>query len=393
MPRKSVIYLDHAATTPVAPFVLRAMQPYWKKVFGNASSLHTLGQKSSEAIAACRKSIARDIGCLSDEIIFTSGGTESINLALKGYIAAKKPGRQHIITTSIEHMAVRETLKQIRGWGHTVTFVSCDKNGLVDTRKIVMAIKPETTLISLIWVQNEIGTIQPVAEIGRAMMGINRERGKKKLPIIALHVDACQAPAFLEVHVARLHADLLSLDASKMYGPKGAGLLYVHRGIALAPLLHGGGQEKNMRSGTEPTALIVGLAAALRYVSQHRHREVRQVSGLRDYLMDRLQREIPDCRVSGDRIERIANNVHVSIANVEGESLVFHLDRAGIAASTGSACSTAQAGPSHVIAALRLPKKYRAGTLRFTMGYAITKAQIDYTIKQLKRVVKKLRSQ
>ncbi|MBI4090660.1 MAG: cysteine desulfurase, partial [Candidatus Komeilibacteria bacterium] len=381
---RNYIYLDHAAATPVAPEVLRAMQPYWREQFANPSSLHSAGREAKRVLEQCRKSCALLLNCLPDEVIFTSGGTESINLALKGYVASRKK-RQHIVSTTIEHAATLETLHRLKKEGHRITLVSCDHAGMINSDDVIAAIRPDTTLVTVIVAQNEIGTIEPVAEIGKRLTNVNRERAKKNLPPVVFHTDACQAPAWMDVNMEKLHVDMLSLDASKFYGPKGIGILVKRRNVVLEPQIDGGGQQHNFRSGTEPLALIVGATAALGYVAQKRQRSMRNIARLRDYLLARVTDEIPDVLVTGHLTNRIANSASFVFAGVEGETLVLRLDREGVASSTGSACSTAEREPSHVIAALNLPPRFQAGSLRLTLGYGITKEHIDEVVRKLKR--------
>lgn len=391
MARKKKLYLDYAATTPAAPDVIKAMQPYWSTEFGNSSSLHSFGVQAKKSLAACRKAVASLLNCLPSEVVFTSGGTESINLALKGSVQAQKKPKQHIISTVLEHPATNETLNYLKQKGHAITRIPCDHDGIVDSKAIIDAIQPSTTLISVIMAQNEIGTLQPIAEIGKKLIQINRQRKAKRLPHIAFHADAAQVPSFLAINLQKLHVDLLSLDASKTYGPKGIGLLYVRRGTALQPQLLGGGQERSLRSGTEPVALIAGFAASLQYVAIMRKRHTHRIQSHRDYMIGRIIKEIPESRLAGHNTKRLSHIIYIVFANIEGESLVLHLDRAGIAASTGAACSTGDSAPSPMMAALGLPKRYRGGSLRLSLGYAIRKKDIDHTVIQLKSIITTLR--
>lgn len=387
--KRKLIYLDYAAATPVASPVARAMKPYWADSFANPSSLHAGGVAAKKAIEKNRAICARLLTCQPDEILFTSGGTESINLALTGFVAAVKKKQQHIISTTIEHTATLETLHALEQNGHTITLIPCDRRGRIDAQKIVEALRRNTTLISIIMAQNEIGTIQPIAEIGKLLTRINRDRASRGLPVVTFHTDACQAAAWIPLNTERLHVDLLSLDAAKMYGPKGVGLLFHRRRTPLAPVLHGGGQEQGLRSGTEPVALLAGCAAAFEYASKNGPRHRARVAALRDYMIGRLLKEIPRCILNGDARERLPNNVNISIARHEGDDLILRLDRYGIAASTGSACSTASLKPSHIIAALGLPKKFIAGSLRFTFGYTTTRNDVNYALQALQAILKK----
>ena len=385
-----MIYLDHAAATPIVPEVLRAMKPYWRKNFANPSSLHAAGREAKRILEQCRTSCALLLNCLPDEVIFTSGGTESINLALKGHVAARKK-KQHIVSTTVEHAATIETLRRLKKAPHRISFIPCNHAGMINVEDIIAAIHPDTSLITVILAQNEIGTGEPVAEIGRRLVNVNRERAKKDLPPVTFHTDACQAPAWMEVNTEKLHVDMLSLDASKFYGPKGIGLLVRRRSIVLEPHMDGGGQQRGFRSGTEPLALIVGATAALEYAEKKRQSSVSNITHLRDYLLARVTDEIPDVLVTGHLTQRLANNASFAFAGLEGESLVLRLDHAGIAASTGAACSTGEPGPSDVIRALHLPRRYRNGSLRLTLGYETTKNDLDQTVKTLKRIVTQLR--
>src|SRR3989338_4555976 len=390
MPVKKYLYLDHAAATPIAPEVLRAMQRYWRENFANPSSLHAAGREAKRTLEQCRRSCALLLNCLPEEIIFTSGGTESINLALKGYVAAQKK-RQHIISSAVEHAATLETLRRLKKTGHRITFIPCYHAGMIDPDAVVAAIGPNTTLVSVILAHNEIWTIEPVAQIGKRLVNVNRERAKKNLPPIAFHTDACQAPAWMDINVEKLHVDMLSLDASKFYGPKGVGLLVRRRSIVLEPQMDGGEQQRGFRSGTEPLALIVGTTAALEFAARQRQRSAKNIAHLRDYLLARVADEIPDVLVTGHLTQRLANNASFAFAGLEGESLVLRLDRAGIAASTGAACSTGEPGPSNVIKTLNVPQRYRNGSLRVTLGYATTKNDLDQTVRTLKRIILQLR--
>src|SRR3989344_2377715 len=391
MAMKEAVYLDYAAATPVVPDVHRAMEPYLLTEFANPSSLHSAGVRAEKAVKASRKTIAKLFACHEDEIIFTSGGTESINTAIRGVVGAR-PGTQHVVSSNIEHPATLETLAHLKKRGHDITLVPCGSNGVVKADDIIRALTPRTTLISLILVQNEIGTVQPVADVGRLLIGINRQRRERGQPQVLLHTDACQAPVCLEVRMPTLHADLASFDAAKCYGPKGSGLLIVRRDIALQPLLYGGGQQANRRSGTEAVPLIVGAAAAFSYCAKKRPKETLRLKGLSQYLIKRIKKEIPRSIICGMNAERSPHIVHVAFADVEGESIVLRLDRAGIAASTGSACSSVSGKPSHIITALRIPGRFRPGSLRLSLGYAITKADVVAAFTMLKRIVLQLQN-
>lgn len=382
-------YLDYAAATPTVPRVLAAMKPYWSKNFANPSSLHAAGARVHAVIDDCTRSIAKELRCLPEEIIFTSGGTESINLALIGSVQPDLK-KQHIISTTLEHPATFKTLEFLKRQGHSVSYVPCAPNGIVDPKAILAAITDATSLITVILVQNEIGTIQPVAEIGKELVNINRDRKKQGARQIIFHTDASQAPAFLPVDCMKLHANLLTLDGSKIYGPKGIGLLYVQRGTAIAPLLYGGGQQRGIRSGTEAVPLIVGFTEALRYVREQREKHTYRVTALREYMMDILTNALPSCTITGDRKKRIANNVHLTLPDIEGEQVVLRMSKRGVFVSTGSACSSAEQNDARIMKALGVPKNRLMGSVRITLGYGTKKRDIEHACGMLVSVVQQL---
>lgn len=377
------IYLDYAATTPVDPAVQRAMRPFFDILYGNASSLYTLGQGSKEALNISRRKISAILNCQPDEIIFTGSGTASINLALKGVL---KKG-DHLIVSAIEHPAVLDTAKYLKSIGVKVTTIPVNKNGLVDIHKVINSIQKNTKLISIMLANNEIGTIQPIQKIGSQIEKLNRSRSNK----IYFHSDACQAAGTLELDVQKLHTHLLTLNAGKIYGPKGVGLLYIRRNTKLTPLLHGGGQEKKLYSGTENVPGIVGLAIALELASRRRSKENKRLTSLRDWTIREILKKIPGSHLNGDPLERLPNNINISFDGIEGESLVYYLDKKGIMVSVGSACSTLDSEYSHVIQALGKNKQYAAGTIRLTLGKFTTPADMIYTVKILTATVKHLR--
>ncbi|KAA0206205.1 aminotransferase class V-fold PLP-dependent enzyme [Candidatus Uhrbacteria bacterium] len=395
--RTNIIYLDHAATTPTDKAVLKAMQPYFSDVFGNPSSFHTLGMRAKEAVTEARIKIAKLLNAHEDEILFTSGGTESDNMAVLGvprYFVAeikKTHGPEavpHVITSAIEHHAVLEPLIwQQRRKEIELTVVGVDRYGMVDPKEIAAAIKPTTVLISIMMANNEIGTIEPIAEIGRALLKHRKEKGTA-LPYF--HTDACQATGFLEIDVEKLHVDLLTLNGSKIYGPKGVGALYVRRGVKFQPLMIGGGQEKNLRSGTENVPAIVGLAKALELAQSDRERESARLTELRDRLAAGLL-AIPKTILNGHPTERLPNSVNVSFIDIEGEAAVLYLDAEGVMASTGSACASTSLDPSHVILATGLSYEAAHGSIRFTLGHATTKKDVDHVLKIVPGIVERLR--
>jgi cysteine desulfurase len=375
------VYLDYAAATPIDSKALGAMLPFLRENFGNPSSFHTKGKDATDAIKNAREKIAESFGAREDEIVFTSGGTESDNLAVLGFARANTKAGRHIVTTAIEHPAVLEAVKQLeKKEGFEVARVGVDGDGLVKPEDILNAVRQDTILVSVMLANNEIGTIQQVEEIGR------------RLPDhVAFHTDACQAAGALELNVEKLHVDMLTLNGSKIYGPKGVGALYVRRGIKLEPLQFGGAQEKSLRGGTENVAGIVGLAKALEIARAMMKKENERQSNLRDYLIKRILAEIPKTRLNGHASKRLPNNVNISFADVEGEALLLYLDAVGIYASTGSACTSASLDPSHVVMALGVPFEIAHSSIRFSLGRGTTKKDIDYVMTKLPVIVEKLR--
>jgi len=376
------VYLDYAATTPVDPEVVKAMEPYFLKIFGNASSIHTFGQEAKKGLEDAREITAKFIGAKPEEIIFTSGGTESDNLAIEGVAYALESKGDHIITSSIEHHAVSEPAKFLEKRGFKVTFVGADKQGLVSPEDIKKAITDKTILVSVMHANNEIGTIQPIAEIGQ----IARAKG------VYFHTDAVQSVGHIPVNVDELNVDLLSLAAHKFYGPKGVGALYVRKGTRIEGILLGGDQEKNRRASTHNTSGIVGLGKAIELCAKNMDKEAKDQIVLRDRLIKEISREIPEVYLNGHPIRRLPNNVNFSIKYIEGESILLNLDMLGIAASTGSACTSTSLEPSHVLLAIGLPHEIAHGSLRLTLGRWSKKEDVDYLLEHLPKIVKNLRS-
>ena len=403
---KKIIYLDYAATTPVSPEVQAAMAPFWHTQFGNPSSLYSIGDESKRAINNARNTIAKILGADSKEIIFTSGGTESINLAVfgvvRGYLLKRAEALHsadmpmpHIITSTIEHHAVLKSFEALEREGIEVTYVPVDESGFVKVGDIEAAIKPNTILVSIMYANNEIGTIEPIAEIGKMIRKVNASRAQ---PII-FHTDACQAGSALDMNVQHLHVDLLSVNASKMYGPKQVGLLYVRKGIAIEPLIYGGGQEHGLRSGTENVPGIVGFGKAFEMAQEIREDEDKRLYDLRNYLYSEIIREIPDVVLNGPALDsgsenqftRLPNNLNVSIPDVEGEALMLYLNGFGICVSTGSACTSTDADPSHVILALGRQEALALGAMRFSLGKETEKKDLGYVVQTLSKIVAELR--
>ena len=380
---KKLIYLDNAATTKTAPEVVEAMIPYFSEYYGNPSSVYDLAGKSKEAITEGRQKIADALNAKREEIYFTAGGSEADNWALKATFEAYKSKGNHIITTKIEHHAILHTCEYLeKERGARITYVDVDENGVVKLDELEKAITPETILISVMFANNEIGTIQPIKEIGR----IAKEHG------ILFHTDAVQAFGQVPIDVDELNIDMLSSSGHKLNGPKGIGFLYIRKGVKIKSFVHGGAQERKRRAGTENVPGIVGYGvAAERAVKSMKERTAKEIE-LRDHLIHRIETEIPYVKVNGDRIKRLPNNVNVSFQFVEGESLLLMLDGNGICASSGSACTSGSLDPSHVLLAIGLPHEIAHGSLRMTLSEETTKEDIDFTVDKLKEIVQYLRN-
>lgn len=430
------IYLDYAATSPIKPEVLTAMRPYFTKKFGNPSSIYSFGRETRAAIDKAREQVAEFLNCQPEEIIFTSGGTESDNLAIRGLISSiglrPRSNRStrsnrgdwneqsdrtnevierlpHIITSAFEHHAVLHTCQDLEKQGLAeVTYIKPDKEGIIQVEDVKKAIKKNTVLVSIIYVNNEIGTVQPIREIGKLVEKINKQQRAKgieqrvdnpkrlalspqlqQLPLL-FHTDAVQAIEYFNCDVKHLHVDLFSLSAHKFGGPKGIGALFIKKGTPIRTMQTGGAQEFKVRAGTENVPGIIGLGKALRLCSGQAKSKV--LIKLRDYFIDQVMNKIPDVALNGSREKRSPNNINFSFKNAEGESILLNLDLLGIAASSGSACTSGSLEPSHVLRAIGVPDELSHGSVRFTLGEKTTKEEIDYTIKHLMMIVKKLRT-
>jgi cysteine desulfurase len=380
------IYLDYAATTYIDPKVLQKMRPYLTTAYGNASSLYSLGRQAKAAIEKAREDVAKILGTSSEEIIFTGSGTESANLAVFGIAKAYKDKGDHIIVSKIEHKAVLESAKKLEKDGFKITYLNVNSQGIIKLSELKRALNRKTILVSIMYANNEIGTIQPVKEISKI---IKKFRKDNILP--AFHTDACQAAGALSLKVNNLGVDLLTLNGSKIYGPKGVGCLYVNKNCKIEPLIVGGSQEMGLRAGTENTALIVGLSEALKLADRLRKREGQRLRKLRNYFTKKILKLILHCQLNGHPQKRLPNNINLSFAGIEGESLVLKLDQYGISGSTGSACTSHDLAPSHVLSALGLPDDLAHGSLRLTLGRKTTKEDLDYVLKVLPKVVENLR--
>jgi len=376
------VYLDNNATTPLAPEVFEAMRPFWLEDFGNASSIHWYGQRAKAAVEAAREQVAQLLHARPSEIVFTSGGTEADNAALIGIVEAARIPTKHLITTAIEHHAVLHTAKALEKKGVQVTYVRVGTSGVVDPADIERAIRPETVLISVMHANNELGTIQPLEEIGR----IARERD------IYFHSDAVQSVGKIPVDVEQLGVDLLSLSAHKLYGPKGVGALYIRKGTVLKPLIHGGHDERDRRPGTQNVTGIVGLGKAAELAREHMPADAARVAALRDRLEEGILKAVPLCAVNGDRARRLPTTANLRFDYIEGEGLVIALDLRGIACSTGAACSSGSVEPSHVLSAIGLRPEQARASLRFSLGRFNTDEDVDTTLEILPAVVERLRA-
>jgi cysteine desulfurase len=381
-PHSKQVYLDHSATSPLDPEVWNAMEPYFSDSFGNASTLYSLGRKARTAMEKAREQVASLIGAQPDEIYFTSGGTESDNIAIKGASRHLKSKGNHIITSSIEHPAVLETCKHLEKEGFRVTFLPVNEEGIVCLRDLKDAITPETILITVMHANNEIGTIQPIKEIG----ALAREKG------IYFHTDTVQSVGKTPVNVGDMNVDLLSISAHKLYGPKGAGVLYIRRGVRIDPLFHGGGHERGMRPGTENIPGIVGLGKACQIAEENLDHNQEYITQLRDHLIKGVLEAVDDVQLNGHPLKRLPGNAHFSFKKVRGEPLTFLMDAQGVDISTGSACSTKKVEPSHVLRAMGLDEEAANGSLRVTLGKENTPEDIDLAIKNIKLAVEKLRT-
>ncbi|TCO66293.1 cysteine desulfurase NifS [Caldanaerobacter subterraneus] len=376
------IYLDNAATTPVDKRVLEAMLPYYSDVFGNPSSLYSYGQEAKKAIEEAREKVAKALGADSDEIYFTSGGSESDNWALKGVAYALKDKGNHIITTEIEHHAVLNTCRYLEKEGFKVTYLPVDEYGLVKPEDLKKAITDKTILVSIMFANNEIGTIEPIEELVK----IAHEKN------VYFHTDAVQAVGNVPIDVKKLDVDLLSLSAHKIYGPKGVGALYIKKGVKIHSLIQGGTQERNRRAGTENVPGIVGLGEAMELITKNLDSHINKLTFLRDKLINGILEKIPYARLNGHPTKRLPGNVNVSFEFIDGESLILNLDMAGICASSGSACTSGSLEPSHVLLAIGHSKELARGSLRLTIGKDNTEEDIDKVLEVLPQIIKRLRS-
>jgi len=385
------VYLDHAASTPMDKEVLEEMIPYFIEKFGNPSSIHQCGQEAMEAVDQARARVADFLDCKASEIVFTSGATESNNMAIKGIIRASDINNSHIITSSVEHPCILNSCEAIeKEEGTETTYLKVDKDGIINLEDVKKAIRENTILISILYANNEIGVIEPIVEIGKMLKKINLERENNKLPKIYFHIDAVQAINYIDCNVDNLGVDLLSLSGHKIYGPKGIGALYIRQGTKIRSVQSGGEQENNFRAGTHNVPGIVGLGKAISLVPENR-KKIEEIRDLRDYFIDEVLKNITNSQLNGSREFRLPHNANLSFKGVEGESLLMMLDAQGISVSTGSACSSSSLKPSHVLTAMKIPPEVAHASIRFTLGKDTTKEDIDYTLKVLAEKVERLR--
>lgn len=379
MPTK--YYFDNAATTPVREEVLQEILPYFREYYGNASSIYSIAKESKKALEAARAKVAAAIGATPDEIYFTAGGSESDNMALRGVVNASKKEKKHIITTKIEHHAILHTAEFLETKGVDVTYLSVDEFGKISLEELENAIRPETVLISVMFANNEIGTIQPIAEIGE----IAKKHG------VLFHTDAVQAVGHVPIDVEKLQVDLLSMSGHKLGAPKGIGAIYIRKGTRISPLIFGGAQEKKLRAGTENIAGIVGLGKAAELAVAEMEETTKKLTALRDKLIHGILESIPDSRLNGHPTDRLPGNCNISFSYIEGESLLLLLDALGIAASSGSACTSGSLDPSHVLMAIGLPHEIAHGSLRLTIDRENAEEQVDFILEKLPGLVQRLR--
>ena len=378
---KKLIYMDNAATTPVKPEVLDAMLPYFTEKFGNPSSIYSISSENKKAITDAREVIAKTINTTPENIYFTAGGSESDNWALKATADAYASKGKHIITTKIEHHAILHTCEYLETKGFEITYLDVDENGLVKLDELTAAIRPDTILISVMFANNEIGTIEPIAEIGK----IAHEHG------VLFHTDAVQAYTQVPIDVEAMNIDMMSTSGHNINGPKGIGFLYIRKGVKIKSFIHGGAQERHRRAGTENVTGIIGLAKAAEIATANMKERTAEEIKVRDHLIERIEKEIPYAKLNGDRVKRLPNNVNFSFQFVEGESMLILLDSKGICASSGSACTSGSLDPSHVLLAIGLPHEIAHGSLRLTISDQITMEDADYVVDNLKEIVNHLR--
>lgn len=373
----NIIYLDNSATTPIKSEVLQEMMPYLTTEYGNASSLYSVGRSAKRAIEKARNRVAELLNCNHNEIYFTGGGSESDNIALKGFAYANKEKGNHIITSKIEHPAILETCKTLERQGFEVSYINVNEDGIIDVEELRKSIKTNTILISVMTANNEVGTVQPIEEIAKIAHDNN----------IVFHTDAVQAIGNVQIDVEKMRIDMLSLSSHKINGPKGVGALYIKNGIEVEKFVNGGHQEKDRRAGTENVAGIVGIGKAAEIARKNMEKHIRNLSKIRDYYIKKVQKEIPNIRINGSMENRLPGNANISFKGINASELIFKLDERGICVSSGSACSSGNTNPSHVLIAMNVPEVYLNSAIRTTFGDNNTFEQVDYVVKILKQII------
>ncbi len=385
---KPFVYADYAAATPLDEEVLNKMLPFFTSDFGNASTIYEFGQKARRALDLSRRDVAEILHCTPKEVIFTGSGTESIHLAIRGVTEAYKEKGNHIITSTIEHHAVLHTCQYLEKNGYEVTYLQPDKDGIINPEDVQKALRPETILVTIMYANNEIGTVQDIPAIGKIIQTYRAEKG---LQWPFFHTDACQAPGFLDINAENLGVDLLTINGSKIYGPKGVGALFIKRGVRVAPQIIGGGQEYRLRAGTENVPAVVGMAEALKKVIVHQEEEKPRIQKLRDLLIHEIETRVPQSTLNGSRTQRLPNNVHCSFDGIEGETILLRLDMEGICASSGSACTSGTVDPSHVLLALGVPYERAHGSVRFSLGRQTTEKDVMFIAEKMEKIIKEMR--
>ena len=390
--QRKEVYLDHAAATPMAEEVIDAMQPYFTQHYGNPGGLYRKGREAMQAISAARAKVAKLFCTQPEQILFVGSGTESDNLAIFGIARAYSAQGKHIVSSAIEHHAVLHPLKQLKKEGYEINNAVVGVDGQITPEAVIEQLREDTILVSVMYANNEIGTINPIAGIGRAILKWKKEHGRKPTDAPFFHTDACQASGALELSVEKLHVDLMTINGSKIYGPKGVGVLYARRGVRLQKMIYGGTQEFRKRAGTGNVASIVGLATALEFMQQHKTSENTRLIGLRDWFTTEVLKRIPKTVLNGHAIDRLPNNINISFLDIEGEALILYLDEYGISVSTGSACTSETLDPSHVIVGIGKPYEYAHSSMRFTLGKDTTQEDLEYVLTVLEPTVKFLRT-
>ncbi len=387
---KKMIYVDYAAATPVREEVFNKMKPFFSEYFGNSSSIYEFGQTSRRALDKARFQVSDALGCSPQEVFFTSGGTESNNLAIQGVVEKYKNYGKHIVTTKIEHVSILSVCEKLEQDGCRITYLEPDNEGVIQPEQVQNALQEDTILVSVIHGNNEIGTMQDIQKMGEIVSQYRRDH-QRKYPVF--HSDICQTIGFFNMNAQMYNLDLATINSGKIYGPKGAGALYVKKGVQLSPRMYGGGQEKKIRAGTENIPAVVGFGEAVEWVQREREQYSRHCEDLRDFCIAEIEKRVSGCQLNGHRTDRLPNNIHLSFEGIEGETLLVNLDQEGVCASTGSACTSGNIDPSHVLLAIGVSYELTHGSLRLTLGRMTTKEDVEYVVDKLVSVIQKMRSE